>query len=82
MNDITFNENKTIKDWLETITNPIVRKQATHNIYMNNSRKSWLITKRYTENALNMQSAIRYGFAWNTTIEGFDYWQNIVDHKI
>jgi hypothetical protein len=70
----------TIKHWLQTIKDPIVRKHAIHNIYINNSIKFGLIAKHYTENVLDIESAIRYGFFWSSTKEGYDYWHNIAGY--
>jgi hypothetical protein len=56
-----------IEDWLETISDPIVRKQAIYNR---------LLYKTNFINATSLNMALHMAFIWKTSIEGHDYWKN------
>jgi hypothetical protein len=64
---------KIIKDYLEYQSDKYIRTLALHNmfIYKNNKEfKSYYLV-------FNFRSALNSAFDWDSTIEGYKFWENI-----
>lgn len=59
---------KTIKDWLNTLNNPYKQKALTNlNTNMRNIRVE------------SVSSALLIAFNWRSSLEGFDYWDELFE---
>jgi hypothetical protein len=67
---------KTVKQWIDTISDPIMKKKMIYNV-QNHSRKKAgnMRTKRDS-----MSAAIYAMFFWDQTPEGITFWIAIKDH--
>jgi hypothetical protein len=62
-----------IKDWLQTIKDPIVRKQALYNMYLNND---FFYCYHYTNKADSLYESLQWAFMWSDSPQGYEYWDN------